>query len=159
MEALLVSRLIKNSKELPQVLLRCVHYVFGADLSDHVARQLADKTMRVPSESTLSRARLKLDVLSMMARQERFRSSDLEFFVMLSTDSSPQGGLDYLMTLEDRVSRAAAGNLVLAGGDGLKWAADNVIETTQLPLALVGSGNADLSAKFEAVFHQAGHPS
>ncbi|CAE7256194.1 unnamed protein product [Symbiodinium natans] len=58
------------------------------------------------------------------------------------------------MTLEDRVSRAAAGNLVLAGGDGLKWAADNVIETTQLPLALVGSGNADLSAKFEAVFHQ-----
>ena len=159
-EALLASRLVKNAKDLPEIFVRSVQYVFGSDIAQHLQKQLADKNIRVPSESTLSRARLRLDVLSMLTRRDSFQASKTSFFVTLSTDSSPQGGLDYLMTLEDRVSRAAAGELILAGGDGdevLRWASmeGGGVTTTQLPLALVGSGNSALPAKYEGLFHQA----
>ena len=114
--------------------------------------------MRIPSEATLSRVRLKLDVLSMLCRQQQFQNSS-GFFVMLSADSSPQKGLDFLMPLEDRVTRHAAGDLMLAGADPkaiLAWSRDQGIQTSQLPLAIVASGNSALAGKFEAPFHQAG---
>ena len=49
------------------------------------------------------------------------------------------------MILEDKISRAAAGELILAGdGDEvLRWASveGGGVTTTQLPLALVGPGS------------------
>ena len=54
---------------------------------------------------------------------------------MLSTDSSPQGGLDYMMTLEDHVTREAAGNLMLVGDNSnaiLQWSRQQGVQTTQL---------------------------
>ena len=78
------------------------------------------------------------------------------FFVVLSADSSPQGGTDYLMTLEDRISKEAAGMLMLAGEDPERldaWIATNPVQTASLPAAVVGSGNSNLAAKHEALFH------
>ena len=82
---------------------------------------------------------------------------EADFFVTLSTDSSPQGGLDYILTLEDRVSRASAGALMSATTpeEVERWAVDHVVETSTLPLGLVASGNANLSSKYEALFHSA----
>ena len=157
LEALFASRLVSNTKDLPEVFYRAVHFLYGADLSNLVQRQLSDGTLRVPSEASLSRARLKMDVLAMLCRREDGQRDAQRHFTMLSTDSSPQGGLDYLMTLEDRVTREAAGNLMLAGADGsaiLQWSRQQGVQTTQLPLAIVGSGNSKLPGKFEALFHQ-----
>ena len=162
LEALLTARLISNSSDLPEVFARSVHYLFGPEIAEQVQRELQSGEIKVPSEATLSRARLKLDVLSMMSQQERARAlaahdGNSGFFVMLSSDSSPQGGLDYQMTLQDKVSRLAAGDLMLAGSDPdslEKWASSHSIETSQLPLAILASGNSGLPAKFEGLFHQ-----
>ena len=92
----------------------------------------------------------------MLARQEQLAASG-SFFTMVSTDSSPQGGLDYLMSLEDRVSRESASQLMLAGAgrEALeRWARDFGLQTSQLPLAIVASGNSNLAGKYEALFHQ-----
>lgn len=80
-------------------------------------------------------------------------------FYVLSSDASPQAKLDLMMTLEDRISRVDAEALIACGGDISKleeWSSQPRIMTTQLPLGIVGSGNAGLAAKHECIFHQAG---
>ena len=157
LEALMTSRLVKNSKDLPEVLIRSAHFLFGSEISAAVQKQISEHSIKVPSESTLCRARLKLDVLAMLARQEELSRARGEFFTMVSTDSSPQGGLDYLMSLEDRVSRESAAQLMVAGAGQQaleRWARDYGLETSQLPLAIVASGNSNLAGKYEALFHQ-----
>lgn len=75
-----------------------------------------------------------------------------------SEDSSPQGKLDLMMTLEDRISMSDAAALIACGGDVGKiqdWSLRPKITTTQLPLGIIGSGNAGLAAKHECIFHQA----
>ncbi|CAL1131684.1 unnamed protein product [Cladocopium goreaui] len=78
-------------------------------------------------------------------------------FYVLSSDSSPQGKLDLMMTLEDRISRTDAEELIACQGDVAKleeWSSKSKIMTTQLPLGIIGSGNSGLGAKHECIFHQ-----
>ncbi|CAJ1366636.1 unnamed protein product, partial [Effrenium voratum] len=92
----------------------------------------------------------------LMAMRQRQWQEDPPVFVMISTDSSPQGGLDYIMSIEDRVTRAAAADLVAAADDEGRldeWHAEDRVFTSQLPLAISGSGNSGLSGKYEALFH------
>lgn len=100
MEALLLARLIKNTSELPDVLVRSLEFVMGPKIAELLRHELQHSLLRVPSPSTLSRTRLKLDVLAMLLRRTEFKKS-APVFVMLTTDSSPQGTLDLLLTLED----------------------------------------------------------
>ena len=59
---------------------------------------------------------------------------------------------------KDRVSREQAGKLMECGEDLDKleeWGRKSPIAVSQLPMAIVGSGNSDLPAKFEGVCHSA----
>ena len=59
---------------------------------------------------------------------------------------------------QDRISREKAGQLMECGTDIEKlaaWLRSSPIEVTQLPMAIVGSGNSNLSAKIEALCHSA----
>lgn len=123
--------------------------------------------LQFPSESVLSRARLKLDVALALREQAGFRMPD-EHFVYLSVDSSPQNGLDWLMTLQDVVRRSDAGKLMLLlekrdqlgpldpdeGESELdQFLQSGFLKTSALPIGIVGSGKSDLASKFECLFH------
>ncbi len=152
-EALLIGRLIRSASNLPEVLVRCISFVLGSEVAEQVKLAIAEKQLKIPSATALTRARQKFDVFLMLWRRKSFRTTD-PYFVMLSTDASPQGGSDYLMTLEDRVTRKAAGLLIDSDPDDLAaWNIAGHLSKSTLPVSLVGSGNSGLAAKFEGVFH------
>ena len=155
LEGLLLTRMLANDGHLPDVLVRAVHYALGPGAAASLQADIAGRRLHVPSPSTLSRGRLKFDVLSMLVRQAEFKSEG-PYFIFLSSDSSPQGGLDFMMSLEDKVSRCAAARLVDCG-DNMEmleeWCRSSPITTTQLPLSIIGSGNAGLPSKSEALAH------
>ena len=74
------------------------------DVRERLSHPEEDTGLRVPSAATLSRARIRLDVLMMQWRAQRFKLEPA-FFIYLSSDSSPQGGRDFLMSIEDCISR------------------------------------------------------
>ena len=75
-------------------------------------------------------------------------------FAFLSSDSSPQGGLEYYIVLEDRVSRKAAAALVEATeAERSQWLKSGFLATSTLPVAILGSGSSSGAAKFEALAH------
>ena len=98
------------------------------------------------------------DILAMRYRQGLLHQhGHAGMFYVLSSDSSPQGKLDFMMTLEDRISRIDAEELIACQGDIAKledWSSKSKIMTTQLPLGIIGSGNSVLGAKHECIFHQ-----
>ena len=105
----------------------------------------------MPSSTQLSHARVKMDALLMSARRKLFSS---ETFVMVSSDSSPQGGLDFFISVEDRVRNP--GMIIDASpAEIAEWCLSDNMQSAVLPLCIVGSGNADLSAKYEALLHSA----
>lgn len=61
LEALLTGRLLSNLANLEECMRRSVHYLLGPEIASQIQRELETKSIRVPSEATLSRARLKLD--------------------------------------------------------------------------------------------------
>lgn len=72
----------------------------------------------------------------------------------LSCDSSPQGGLDFLVGLEDRVGRKSVSQIVDANTTKLSaWSLASHCDTTPLPLSILGSGGTDSAAKFESLLH------
>ena len=92
LEALLLSRLIQNVKHLPEVMVRSLHYVFGPDLAAELQNKISQKSMKIPSESTISRSRLKLDPSAALIRSygkgcsfklDRFRRLLFAFLVLL----------------------------------------------------------------------------
>lgn len=58
----------------------------------------------MPSEASLSRGRLKVDILLCLSQQATM-ANPAEHFIFLSSDSSPQGGYELLMTLQDTCKR------------------------------------------------------
>ena len=70
----------------------------------------------------------------MKMRQQMWQKSERDgagFFVTLSTGSSLQGGFDYTLTLEDRMSREAASDLIgaLTPDQVKRWSQNHSIET------------------------------
>lgn len=62
------------------------------------------------------------------------------------------------MSAKDSVSREKAGQLMECGTDMERlenWLQLSPITVSQLPMAIIGSGNSDLAAKVEALFHSA----
>ena len=75
-----------------------------------------------------------------------------ETFVMMSSDSSPQGSLDFFISVEDRARNP--GLIIDASpAEIAEWCLSDNIQTAVLPLCIVGSGNSDMSAKYEALLH------
>ena len=89
------------------------HFQTLRDLRERLSRPEEETGLRIPSKATLSRARIRLDVLMMRWRADRFKLEPA-YFIFLSSDSSPQGGRDFLMTVEDSISRHHA-SLVVDG--------------------------------------------
>lgn len=80
------------------------HFSRLRQVRERLSRPQDETGLRVPSAATLSRARLRLDVLMMQWRHVRFKLEP-QWFIYLSSDSSPQGGRDFLMTVEDSIAR------------------------------------------------------
>ena len=117
-------------------------------------QQLDSTQLVVPHPSTLSRSRLLLDVLIMNWRKEQIRSSASGHFVFLSSDSSPQAGTDFLLTLEDRIERQYAGLVVDATDEEIaSWNLSDYLKTSSLPVAVVGAGNSGVAGKYEGLLH------
>ncbi|CAJ1378576.1 unnamed protein product [Effrenium voratum] len=156
LEALL-ARLLHNAERLPEVLRRAASFIYGPEVAAQVERDLANQERQQLAEvlNVKSFSVVASDAILMAMRQRQWQE-DPPVFVMISTDSSPQGGLDYIMSIEDRVTRAAAADLVAAADDEGRldeWHAEDRVFTSQLPLAISGSGNSGLSGKYEALFH------
>ena len=97
---------------------------------------------------------MKLDMLLMHLRQSEFGNSGVPCFIYLSSDASPQGSLEFYITLEDKVSRSSAALLVEATADERsRWVKAGHLRTTCLPVAILGSGKSNAPAKFEALTH------
>ena len=59
MEALLAGRLLSNAANLQECMRRSVHFLLGPEIAQQMQRDLDKQNIRVPSESSLSRARFK----------------------------------------------------------------------------------------------------
>ena len=118
-----------------------------------VYNHVKSKEIGIPHKTQLSRARVKLDLLLMRLRQCEF-SRGVPTFIYLSADASPQGGLEYYIVLEDKISRQNAGGIVEATPEErMQWCKADYLKTTTLPVSVLGSGNASAAAKFEALTH------
>lgn len=95
---------MKNNSKLAETLVRSVGMVLGSNVANHVKSQLDNHRLHIPSESVLSKSRLRVDVLISLMQRDRMQAPN-QLFVYLSADSSPQGGMDYLMTLQDTCHR------------------------------------------------------
>lgn len=88
----------------------------------------------------------------MNLRQSSFDDSD--WFIFLSADASPQGSLEFFIVLEDRISREHAGMIIEPTDQERElWCKSGFLETTPLPVTILGSGRASASSKFEALCH------
>ena len=155
LQSLLLTKMLRDQKSLPKVLVRSVALLLGHEAATALQKSLESKTLQVPSAPTLSRARLKADVLMMLAYQ-RLRKERGASFVFISADASPQGGRDCMMVLEDSVSREKAGLVIDADEDELSaWGEAGHLQTHVLPLTRIGSGKASLANKFAAFMHAA----
>ena len=76
LEALLMGRLLKNASDLPVSLTRSMGFLLGAQAAEICSKGIAAKKIDVPSPASLSRARLKADILLMRLRAwDRIQSS------------------------------------------------------------------------------------
>lgn len=149
LESLLLTRLLRSAESLPEVLVRSIASVYGSDEAASLKQQLRSKEVAAPNPTQLSHARLKLDMLLMSVRREQLASSSDQVFVMLSSDSSPQS-LDFLVTVEDRIKNP--GLVVDASPQELaQYSLSGNLQTSTLPPMVLGSGNSDTPAKFEAL--------
>lgn len=93
-------------------------------------------------------------MMLMHLRQSEFGNNSHPCFIYLSSDASPQGSLEFYITLEDKVSRSSAALLVEAtANERAQWVKSGHLRTTCLPVAILGSGKSNAAAKFEALTH------
>ena len=197
---------------LPQSLVRSCSVILGAASAEVLRDQLEKKNLRVPSESTVSRFRLKLDaswmqcsadtvlifccchcsllysfsswfisgfiwitdhwtifkkmftflidqcvnasqsvkVILMRRRQHMFLVEPPKFYYLSSDSSMQKGGHDFFMTLEDAVAMTDCEKLYAPDFDVTSFNNAKLLQSTTLPAAVIGSGNASLPGKFEA---------
>lgn len=139
-EALLVSRLLRNSSYLCDVLIRSVHFCFGAPAAQSVKNSIASGAVNVPSSATLCRARVKLDLILMAWRQKQWVASSDEF-IFLSADSTWLEGSDYMMTIQDSITYEDAASVIDASDEELAAFNEGMnLRTAVLPLGIVGAG-------------------
>jgi len=122
----------------------------------HFARQLPPTSLekredvRMPSQPSLCKGRIKLDIASMLARRS-FCALRGRSFRCLGFDASPQrGGVEVFATLERAVLKSDIANL--SDPSTAMW--PRSVETRRCPLAALGQGRAALSDKAHAHANQ-----
>ena len=168
-QTLLLSRLLKDSRSLKEVILRAFHLAFPsfATYAQDLLRQHSDSSL--PSASTVSRARVLLDA-SLMLVQNNDNTPRLRYGI---ADSSPQKGHDWLLSAVDEVlakdavpcfeaftklvsdaARRAAGQAVEeeASAANHKIVFDSIRRVTNIPIAL-GQGATTLTHKVAAMMY------
>ncbi|CAE7344065.1 unnamed protein product [Symbiodinium sp. CCMP2592] len=130
---------LKDLSCLKEAIDQGMKIVLSQDLSECLRSQLSH--WKIPSEVTIYRHRLYLDVCSMLySRLRVFHPKDL-WACHIRADSSPQYGKDYFVTEVDHVNLAdVADHTVLSDMAGL-------IRRRILPLQLIGSRAASAEHK------------
>ena len=67
-EGLFIGRLLKNASDLPKAMTQSIDFLLGPQAAELCCAGMAKGTIDIPSTPTLSRARLKADVLLMRLR-------------------------------------------------------------------------------------------
>lgn len=160
LEALLLARLLSSEENLPEVLVRSAAILKGAEFAQETLQAFKEKRKHIPHKTQLSRARIKLDMLLMLLRQAQWSemcpsvSSEPGCFLFLSCDASPLGGKEFFLAIEDRVTRKDAASLVGASDSDLQeFSRNGCLETSSLPVTLLGSGATSSAAKAECLAH------
>ena len=92
----LLCNLLRSDKSLEEAVKHACMIVLPRHVKDVVVKMLEDKRRPMPSASTVSRLRLKVDVAWMlMVRKELAQKMEDGIVVHCMADSSPQGGHDY----------------------------------------------------------------
>ena len=86
----------------------------------------------------------------MRQRQDQFADAEGKVFYFLSCDASFQRGHDYLMSLEDSIKMSDCTKLYDESFDVSSFNHARLLESTTLPTALIGAGNASVTGKYEA---------
>lgn len=87
----------------------------------------------------------------MRMRADRFQALE-RFHNFLSSDSSPQGHVDFLMSIEDCVGHHRIAPCLSTSTDEVAaWSLSGAFKSSTLPVAVLGAGNTSLPAKWEAI--------
>ncbi len=128
---------------------------YGSEINPARAT-LPDRQEPFPTRWTLCRARMRLDIASMLARRGVYVREG-PFFRFVSFDASPQRpGVEVFASLERTLRQEV---VALAFADG-HWPEQgqhdrcHPVEIRRLPLATLGQGRASLSDKVQAHCHQ-----
>ena len=169
----LLSQSLRSASQLKVALYNATVIVMPKQAASIMQAALDNDNSTVPSPSTISRARGRLDVAWMLVWRDRLKSwlSD-GLVVYLGTDSSPQGGRDYQIVVLDFMLRKSLPEIHThllrlechglpadLGGDMLEAEATEGLRAMLIrhvcPSVQIGSGRARSTAslKFHAVVH------
>lgn len=171
-QTVLLSRLLKKADDLQEVFMVALRTTLPAEIANHYIAQLQDKSIKVPSRSTIYRHQLTVHVgYLLMKQKEHAMAATLGAHSFLFTvDSSPQGGRDWVLIgmtcLKDaelpgilkrihyqhRAAGAEGAADAQASKDNLEALA-MVLQTEGLSPVAVGSRRCSVPHKLHAVLH------
>jgi hypothetical protein len=100
-----------------------------------------DGINRLPSRTTLHRARVRLDVAAMLFHRWQFAQDKRQLFRYIAYDASPQRGVEIFVVVERIIHVDACG-------------ANAAVRNRRLPLVTLGHGRCSLLDKVQAHIHQ-----
>ena len=107
LESFFLSQLLTDSKHLGSVLQKSLRLVLPAKVADKMGSYISS-TAVIPSQSTISRMRARVDTTWMFVWRDRFQEWLGDGLVVyLGTDSSPQAGRDYQIIMLDIIQKIA----------------------------------------------------
>ena len=172
----LLCNLLRSDKSLEEAVRHACMIVLPRHVKDVVVKMLEDKRRPMPSASTVSRLRLKVDVAWMlMVRKELAEKMEAGIVVHCMADSSPQGGHDYELMHVTMVHRPVLPQLhvdilalerraQLSNQDRLETLGDEIelmdriracFQAFTPPAVMLGMGRhrSSLNLKFHAAMH------
>ncbi|MCP4243720.1 MAG: hypothetical protein GY772_24470, partial [bacterium] len=124
-----------------------LQYLFPGRWEEQLAA-LADRGFTEPSRYVVERARVRLDVVAMLAQREWHRRQSMETYRYVTYDASPQAGVEIFNSCEVVIPCWA-----VRGDPSGRVSASNV-RRRRLPMVVLGQGRTTVVDKAHAHVHQ-----